>query len=89
MERVRSKDGTTIAYDRAGDGPPVVLVDGALNSRAFGLNGPLATPSPTPSSGRSTTWKRSLMRAAAGPLSMGSPQVPHWRSKRRARCPPR
>jgi pimeloyl-ACP methyl ester carboxylesterase len=42
MKTVRSKDGTTIAYDQAGDGPPVVLVDGALNSRAFGLNGPLA-----------------------------------------------
>ncbi|TDO45683.1 pimeloyl-ACP methyl ester carboxylesterase [Kribbella sp. VKM Ac-2527] len=31
-----SKDGTTIAYDRAGDGPAVVLVDGALCSRAQG-----------------------------------------------------
>src|SRR5262249_42228333 len=42
MKTVRSKDGTTIAYDQAGHGPPLVLVDGALNSRAFGLNGPLA-----------------------------------------------
>ena len=36
MKTVRSKDGTTIAYDRTGDGPPVILVDGALCSRAFG-----------------------------------------------------
>jgi pimeloyl-ACP methyl ester carboxylesterase len=33
---VTSKDGTTIAYDRAGEGPAVVLVDGALCSRAQG-----------------------------------------------------
>jgi len=38
MNRVRSRDGTTIAYDRlgAGDKPPVILVDGAFCSRAFG-----------------------------------------------------
>jgi len=42
MQTVMSKDGTAIAYDQAGHGPPLVLVDGALNSRAFGLNGPLA-----------------------------------------------
>jgi len=42
MKTVTSKDGTTIAYDQTGHGPPLVLVDGALNSRAFGLNGPLA-----------------------------------------------
>jgi len=33
METVRSKDGTTIAYDRRGHGPPVVLVGGALSDR--------------------------------------------------------
>ena len=42
MKTVTSKDGTTIAYDQAGTGPLLVLVDGALNSRSFGLNGPLA-----------------------------------------------
>src|SRR5260370_5600951 len=31
-----SKDGTVISYDRLGQGPPVILVDGALCSRAFG-----------------------------------------------------
>ena len=30
MPRVTSKDGTTIAYDRQGSGPPVVLVGGGL-----------------------------------------------------------
>ncbi|HKG94493.1 MAG TPA: alpha/beta hydrolase, partial [Gemmatimonadaceae bacterium] len=34
--QVRSSDGTLIAYERCGSGPPVILVDGALCSRAFG-----------------------------------------------------
>lgn len=43
MHRVRSPDGTTIALDRIGHGPPVVLVGGALNDReAPGAGGPLA-----------------------------------------------
>ena len=36
MTTVRSADGTTIAYTRAGQGPPLILVDGALCSRSFG-----------------------------------------------------
>jgi pimeloyl-ACP methyl ester carboxylesterase len=39
MGTVTSHDGTTIAYDRTGSGPTVVLVDGALGYRA---NNPLA-----------------------------------------------
>ena len=40
---VVSKDGTPIAFDRSGDGPPVILVDGALCSRAQGPMPELAT----------------------------------------------
>jgi pimeloyl-ACP methyl ester carboxylesterase len=36
MSQVTSKDGTPIAYERVGQGPPLILVDGALCSRAFG-----------------------------------------------------
>jgi pimeloyl-ACP methyl ester carboxylesterase len=36
MEKVISKDGTTIAFDRFGKGQPIILVDGALCSRKFG-----------------------------------------------------
>lgn len=36
MGSLTSLDGTDIAYSTAGDGPPVVLVDGALSHRAFG-----------------------------------------------------
>ncbi|MPZ95158.1 MAG: alpha/beta fold hydrolase [Propionibacteriales bacterium] len=36
MHTVTSKDGTSIAVDRAGQGPAVVLVDGALCTRAQG-----------------------------------------------------
>ena len=36
MEQVTSKDGTRIAVDRYGSGPAIILVDGAMCSRAFG-----------------------------------------------------
>ena len=36
MNAVRSADGTTISYTQAGQGPPLILVDGALCSRSFG-----------------------------------------------------
>jgi len=36
MHHVRSSDGTLLAYDRVGSGPALILVDGALCSRAFG-----------------------------------------------------
>lgn len=39
METVRSSDGTTIAFERSGEGPPVVIVGGALSNR--GAAGPL------------------------------------------------
>jgi pimeloyl-ACP methyl ester carboxylesterase len=34
MEEVTSKDGTTIAFDRSGEGPAIVLVGGALSDRS-------------------------------------------------------
>jgi len=42
VDTVRSKDGTAIAFERIGHGLPVILVDGALCSRAMGPSGPLA-----------------------------------------------
>ena len=33
METVKSRDGTSIAYDRVGEGPAVIIVDGALSTR--------------------------------------------------------
>jgi pimeloyl-ACP methyl ester carboxylesterase len=35
METVTSRDGTTIAFDRSGDGHPVILVGGATQYRTF------------------------------------------------------
>ena len=35
--RATSKDGTAIAYSRVGSGPPVIVVDGALCYRKFGM----------------------------------------------------
>ena len=43
MKQAQSADGTTIAYDQIGNGPAVILVDGALGSRAGGFLVPLAT----------------------------------------------
>ena len=40
MDCVTSSDGTTIAFDRVGDGPPLILVVGAFNDRSTG--GPLS-----------------------------------------------
>jgi alpha-beta hydrolase superfamily lysophospholipase len=40
MERLNSKDGTPLAYDRLGDGPPVILVCGGSVDRMS--NAPLA-----------------------------------------------
>jgi pimeloyl-ACP methyl ester carboxylesterase len=42
VKTVRSKDGTAIAYELLGDGPPVILVDGAFCRRDFGPMRPLA-----------------------------------------------
>jgi len=43
MTYVTSKDGTRIAYDRTGSGPALILVDGAMCSRAFGPSEKLAS----------------------------------------------
>jgi pimeloyl-ACP methyl ester carboxylesterase len=32
---VRSRDGTSIAYDRIGDGPALILVGGAFSHRSW------------------------------------------------------
>ena len=42
VETVRSADGTSIAFERAGTGPALILVDAALGFRGFGPMGPLA-----------------------------------------------
>src|SRR3712207_8973586 len=46
LHSVRSADGTTIAFERPGSGPPLVLVDAAGHFRGLssfsGLIGPLA-----------------------------------------------
>jgi pimeloyl-ACP methyl ester carboxylesterase len=34
VETARSADGTTIAFDRTGSGPPLVLIGGAMSTRA-------------------------------------------------------
>jgi pimeloyl-ACP methyl ester carboxylesterase len=43
MNKVTSKDGTTIAYDQKGKGQPVIAVDGAMCYRSFGPMSELAT----------------------------------------------
>jgi len=42
MTTVQSADGTTIVYDRSGDGPPLIVVDGALTTRWSGSKTRLA-----------------------------------------------
>jgi len=43
MNKVISKDGTEVAYETSGEGPALILVDGALCYRAFGPMRDLAT----------------------------------------------
>src|SRR6266508_1314305 len=40
MDTVTSADGTTIAFDRAGDGPPIILINAGPTDR--NVNAPLA-----------------------------------------------
>ena len=42
MNTARSTDGTAIAYEKCGDGPPLILVDGALCYREMGPSRALA-----------------------------------------------
>jgi hypothetical protein len=42
MATVRSADGTAIAYDQAGHGPPLIIVDGAMSTRFSGTTPQLA-----------------------------------------------
>src|SRR3954452_12976662 len=42
MSTLESADGTVIAYEKSGEGPPVILVDGALCHRGSGPARPLA-----------------------------------------------
>src|SRR5271157_2874411 len=42
MNEVISKDGTSISFDRVGQGPAVILVDGAFCYQGFGPSEPLA-----------------------------------------------
>jgi pimeloyl-ACP methyl ester carboxylesterase len=42
MTKVASKDGTQIDYDKKGQGPAVILVDGAMGYRALGFGNQLA-----------------------------------------------
>jgi pimeloyl-ACP methyl ester carboxylesterase len=43
MKTVTSKDGTTIAFDEQGDGPALILVDGAMSTRSSGSKPALVT----------------------------------------------
>jgi pimeloyl-ACP methyl ester carboxylesterase len=43
MPAVKSKDGTAIAYEKQGTGPALIIVDGALGSRAMGFGSELAS----------------------------------------------
>ncbi|MGH3393434.1 MAG: hypothetical protein ACRDPO_01975, partial [Streptosporangiaceae bacterium] len=42
LSTVSSSDGTTIAYDQQGEGPALILVDGALTVHSSGSGSKLA-----------------------------------------------
>jgi pimeloyl-ACP methyl ester carboxylesterase len=43
MSQVISKDGTTIAFDKSGSGPALIIINGAMGYRAFYGDKPLAS----------------------------------------------
>ena len=70
MPEVISQDGTRIAFERVGEGPPLILVVGAFNDRSTGA--PLAasladrTPSsPTTAAAGATAGTRRRTRSSA------------------------
>ena len=87
MSQVTSKDGTAIAYERVGQGPPLILVDGALCSRTFGpmpklapLLDPgaglcLSRPAPRPGVRYGTEQLERLLEASAGLMALPSPKI--------------
>jgi pimeloyl-ACP methyl ester carboxylesterase len=42
MTTLKSKDGTTLAFDKQGEGPALILVDGAMSTRSSGSKPELA-----------------------------------------------
>ncbi len=72
MSTVNSRDGTSIAYERWGHGPAVILVDGALCSRAFGPMPKLAPPRSRHTSPSSRTTGAAVARAATRSLRDGA-----------------
>ena len=68
MSQVLSNDGTPIAYERSGSGPALILIDGALCSRAFGPSPKLA-PLLANASPCSRTTAAAVARAATRNLT--------------------
>ena len=81
MNQVTSKDGTTIAFDRLGDGPPVILVSGGPS---IGSRTPASRRSSRPTS-RSSTTTAVVAAQAATPCRMRS----NGRSRTSTRSPAR
>ena len=73
METVYSADGTKLAFDRCGEGPPVIMVVGAFNTRE--TTAPLARASlrASPSS--------TMIAAAGATAATPSPTPSNARSK--------
>lgn len=54
MEKIQSKDGTTVAFDQLGEGPAMILVAGGGGWRT-----PTGWPSCSPRTGTGTRWRTS------------------------------
>ena len=82
MEKVRSKDGTTIAFDRLGDGPAVIVVGGEVmgdGSRGgtipVDLVGRVTPPTLVLVGGASPAWMIDLGRQVADEMPNGQHRV--------------
>lgn len=80
MTSVQSKDRTTIAFDLAGAGSPVILVSGALGSPAWFF---AAGAVRQMDGARRPSRSSDETVPAAGPVRCGGPRKP-WPSRNRA-----
>jgi hypothetical protein len=75
MQTVNSRDGTTIAYDRYGQGPPLIMVMRAFNTRSMPAHATVDPSSGTEASTASRSWPEGVASSPKS-LELTPPRMP-------------